>query len=81
MLADRYGTTPQHFRFSSQGMRSATTDNSTGPLNTLIPATLLTAIVTYAWPFATNVPAFIVIAVLFGQVLIFRSSSIPRVSC
>ncbi|PIL27922.1 MFS general substrate transporter [Ganoderma sinense ZZ0214-1] len=37
-----------------------------GPLNVLIPATLLTAVVTYAWPFAANVPAFVVIAVLFG---------------
>ena len=81
MLADRYGTAPLHSHFLSQGMRNATADTFIGPLNTLIPATLLTAVVTYAWPFATNVPAFVVIAVLFGQVLIFRSSSIPRVSC
>ncbi|KAI1786163.1 MFS general substrate transporter [Ganoderma leucocontextum] len=37
-----------------------------GPLNILIPATLMSAIVTYAWPFATNVAAFVVIAVLIG---------------
>ncbi|KAM5536453.1 hypothetical protein V8D89_009889 [Ganoderma adspersum] len=37
-----------------------------GPLNVLIPATLMTAVVTYAWPFATNVAAFVVISVLIG---------------
>ncbi|KAM5536464.1 hypothetical protein V8D89_009900 [Ganoderma adspersum] len=41
-----------------------------GPLNALIPAALLTAVVTYAWPFATNVPAFVVIAVLFVAIII-----------
>ncbi|PIL26828.1 MFS general substrate transporter [Ganoderma sinense ZZ0214-1] len=37
-----------------------------GPLNVLIPATLMTAVVTYAWPFAANVPAFVMISVLIG---------------
>lgn len=39
-----------------------------GPLNVLIPATLMAAVVTYAWPFATTVAAFVVISVLIGSV-------------
>ncbi|PIL27934.1 MFS general substrate transporter [Ganoderma sinense ZZ0214-1] len=37
-----------------------------GPLNLLIPATLLTAVVTFAWPFATNVASFVVISIFLG---------------
>ncbi|PIL27910.1 MFS general substrate transporter [Ganoderma sinense ZZ0214-1] len=37
-----------------------------GPLNVLIPATLLTAVVTFTWPFATNVASFVVIAIFLG---------------
>ncbi|KAI1786162.1 MFS general substrate transporter [Ganoderma leucocontextum] len=36
------------------------------PLNVLIGATLMTAVVTYAWPFATNVATFVVVAVFTG---------------
>ncbi|KZO97375.1 MFS general substrate transporter [Calocera viscosa TUFC12733] len=37
-----------------------------GPINILIPFNLLTAIITFAWPYATTEPSIIVIAVLYG---------------
>ncbi|KAM5535342.1 hypothetical protein V8D89_011027 [Ganoderma adspersum] len=37
-----------------------------GPLNILVPAAVMTAVVTYAWPFATSVAHFVVISVLIG---------------
>ncbi|PIL27914.1 MFS general substrate transporter [Ganoderma sinense ZZ0214-1] len=37
-----------------------------GPLNVLIPAAVMTAAVTYAWPFATSVAHFVVISVFIG---------------
>ncbi|KAI1786161.1 MFS general substrate transporter [Ganoderma leucocontextum] len=40
--------------------------DSYGPLNILIPATVMTAAVTYAWPFATNLAHFVVVAVFIG---------------
>lgn len=37
-----------------------------GPLNYIIPATLISGALTYAWPFATTSTALIVIAVIYG---------------
>ncbi|TBU48849.1 MFS general substrate transporter [Dichomitus squalens] len=37
-----------------------------GPLNILVPASLIVAVVTYAWPFAKSTAAFVMIAVLIG---------------
>nr|VWO94495.1 MFS domain-containing protein [Ganoderma boninense] len=37
-----------------------------GPFNAIIPAAVLAGVVTYAWPFATHIAAFVVIAVFFG---------------
>ncbi|PIL27909.1 MFS general substrate transporter [Ganoderma sinense ZZ0214-1] len=63
LFADRYGAPLRLSRL----VRSAMAEQvHRSPERRVIPATLLTAVVTYAWAFAANVPAFVVIAVLFG---------------
>ncbi|KAJ7184639.1 MFS general substrate transporter [Mycena filopes] len=37
-----------------------------GCMSVMIPGTLLAAVVTYAWPFATTLPALVAVAVLYG---------------
>ncbi|EJT98243.1 MFS general substrate transporter [Dacryopinax primogenitus] len=37
-----------------------------GPINILIPFNMLTAIATFAWPYATTEPSIIVVAVVYG---------------
>jgi len=37
-----------------------------GPLNVLIPSTLVAAVMTYAWPFVTTKGQFVAIAVIYG---------------
>ncbi|KAI0080541.1 MFS general substrate transporter [Panus rudis PR-1116 ss-1] len=38
-----------------------------GPINVIAPATLVAAILTYAWPFAESKGAFIAIAIIYGM--------------
>ncbi|KAI0807869.1 MFS general substrate transporter [Fomes fomentarius] len=38
----------------------------TGPINVMLPATLLAGIMTYIWPFATSIGGNIVVAIFYG---------------
>ncbi|KAI0761308.1 MFS general substrate transporter [Trametes elegans] len=40
--------------------------DSCGPLNVLIPGTLIAGVMTYAWPFATTKGPLIVVAIIYG---------------
>ena len=37
-----------------------------GPINSMIPLTLLAGILSMAWPYARTAPSLIVIAILYG---------------
>lgn len=37
-----------------------------GPLNTLIPSTLIAGVVTYSWPFARSTGSLVVVACIYG---------------
>ncbi|EEB94229.1 hypothetical protein MPER_06992, partial [Moniliophthora perniciosa FA553] len=36
------------------------------PLNIIIPFTLLSAVMTYAWPFARDIPSLVVVSIIYG---------------
>lgn len=46
----------------------------TGPINVMLPATLLAGIMTYIWPFATSIGGNIVVAIFYGYVSILPHS-------
>lgn len=46
-----------------------------GAMNVLIPYTLVTAVLTYAWPYATSTGTYAVVALLYGSAAIPRSSN------
>ena len=74
LLADRYGApSPPPLRYPSFSRTTAhiltwAIWRVAGPLNILVPAAVMTAVVTYAWPFATSVAHFVVISVFIGCV-------------
>lgn len=43
-----------------------TSEACAGPLNVMMPATFVAGILTYAWPFASSVASWVVIAVIYG---------------
>ena len=76
LLADRFGESGSE-RAPSARAGHAHAYISVGPLNVLIPATLMVALVTFTWPFAQNVASFVAIAVFLGCVSLFTPILAP----
>lgn len=49
------------------------TADKTGPLNVIIPSTLVAGVATYAWPYAASKGAFVVVALIYGYVRSYRN--------